>query len=191
MFRWLEHKIDPALDWVLHWLGEILGEVPKLVTLGVEVLELEPEAWACGNADQCQAAPLSTLATSEFMLSIEDHANSSAVSESQLKENDSIVRRPSDLPPFDDHHGPFIQRSKQRERSTPPQLCVAFLSCGRLNELLWAMSRIVQHLEETEPELDFEIAWVDNGTPGVAQACRHAGMQARRHAGTQACGICT
>ena len=61
-----------------------------------------------------------------------------------------------------------------KKSGNPPQLCVAFLSSGRLHYLEKVVpGRVVevshpavkQHLDKNEPSLTYEIAWVDNGSP--------------------------
>lgn len=46
-----------------------------------------------------------------------------------------------------------------------PFVCIAFLSCCNRTDLLWkTMSAAVRHMEEDEPDVSYELAWVDNGS---------------------------
>lgn len=45
-----------------------------------------------------------------------------------------------------------------------PLVCLAFLSCcGRTDLLNYTMSAAIRHMEQDEPSVRYEIAWVDNG----------------------------
>ena len=45
-----------------------------------------------------------------------------------------------------------------------PELCVCVLSYKRLDLLRTTLSSIITHLEGTETDVAYEIAWVDNGS---------------------------
>mmetsp|Transcript_24087 Transcript_24087/g.60576 ORF Transcript_24087/g.60576 Transcript_24087/m.60576 type:complete len:451 (-) Transcript_24087:141-1493(-) len=45
-----------------------------------------------------------------------------------------------------------------------PTVCAAFLSCGRLALLRRGMTSLVRHMEEHEPDIPYEVAWVDNNS---------------------------
>lgn len=46
-----------------------------------------------------------------------------------------------------------------------PTLCICVLSCRRLALLERTVNAVVAHLESSEPDLAYEIVWVDNGSP--------------------------
>jgi hypothetical protein len=51
---------------------------------------------------------------------------------------------------------------------TKPSVCLAFLSCCNRTDLLWkTMSAAVKHMEEDEPDVPYELAWLDNGSEGA------------------------
>lgn len=56
-----------------------------------------------------------------------------------------------------------------------PDVCAAFLSCNRLGLLRRSMRALIWHMEEHEPNIPYEIAWVDNDSGEEAvQVYRYA-----------------
>ena len=51
-----------------------------------------------------------------------------------------------------------------RRLNLSPELCVCVLSYKRLDLLRTTLSSIITHLEGTETDVAYEIAWVDNGS---------------------------
>ena len=51
-----------------------------------------------------------------------------------------------------------------RRRNFPsleePRICVCVLSCGRLHLLERTLAGVIEHLEQDEPQLSYEIVWV-------------------------------
>jgi hypothetical protein len=45
-----------------------------------------------------------------------------------------------------------------------PQICICVLSCNRLNLLEQTLASIINHMENDEPNVKYEIVWVDNGS---------------------------
>jgi len=45
-----------------------------------------------------------------------------------------------------------------------PEICVTFLSCRRLHLLERSIQAVIHHLETVEPNVKYEIVWVDNGS---------------------------
>lgn len=64
---------------------------------------------------------------------------------------------------------PEARRITQPRATYPedkPHVCLAFLSCcGRTDLLNHTMSAVIRHMEQDEPSVRYEIAWVDNGNP--------------------------
>lgn len=51
-----------------------------------------------------------------------------------------------------------------------PDVCLAFLSCCNRTDLLAAtLEAAVRHMEEDEPDIAYEVAWVDNGSGGATR----------------------
>lgn len=55
--------------------------------------------------------------------------------------------------------------SRRRFPEKEPLVCLAFLSCcGRTDLLEKTLLAAVEHMERDEPDVPYEIAWVDNGS---------------------------
>ena len=64
-------------------------------------------------------------------------------------------------------------RTGRRFPETSPDVCCAFLSSGRLHLLRRSLSALVRHLERFEPDILYELAWVDNDSgPGALDVYR-------------------
>ena len=63
---------------------------------------------------------------------------------------------------------PKVKRSAF-PKTTTPHICLAFLSCCDRTDLLnHTLAATIRHMEEDEPDfLNYEIAWVDNGSDAV------------------------
>ena len=64
-----------------------------------------------------------------------------------------------------------LMPNASRQLSLSPTLCVCVLSHKRLDLLRTTLRSVVNHLEEHEPGLAYELVWVDNGSE---QAEAHA-----------------
>eukprot|EP01116_Phalansterium_solitarium_P009364 TRINITY_DN23483_c0_g1_i1.p1 TRINITY_DN23483_c0_g1~~TRINITY_DN23483_c0_g1_i1.p1 ORF type:complete len:325 (+),score=-20.77 TRINITY_DN23483_c0_g1_i1:145-1119(+) len=56
-----------------------------------------------------------------------------------------------------------VNVTRQRRGSRNPELCVAALSCRRYDLLERTLSRAVGHLDNVEPDIDYELVVFDNG----------------------------
>ena len=68
---------------------------------------------------------------------------------------------------------PPAARSIRRELQLSPQLCVCVLSYKRLDLLNATLRSILQHLEQVETEVSYEVVWVDNGSDEAQRQALH------------------
>ena len=58
--------------------------------------------------------------------------------------------------------GKLVRRAKFPEARA--KVCFAFMSCGRLGLLRQTVGALVEHMDQWEPSVPYELAWVDQGS---------------------------